>query len=66
MAAPILWAPGFFAFYLQENLNAHKISRFGGGGILGFVGGGECRFYFYRRGDFSELEKRHLQHNRHE
>ena len=26
----------------------------GGGGILGFGGGGECRFYFYGRADFSE------------
>ena len=27
-----------------------------GGGILGFfLGGGECRFYFYGREDFSEL-----------
>ena len=26
-----------------------------GGGILGFLlGGGECRFYFYGRADFSE------------
>ena len=25
----------------------------GGGGILGFFGGGECRFYFYGREDFS-------------
>ena len=25
-----------------------------GGGILGFGGGGECRFYFYGRGDFSD------------
>ena len=25
-----------------------------GGGIFGFWGGGECRFYFYGREDFSE------------
>ena len=31
-----------------------KIPRFRGGGILGFLGGGECRFYFYGRGDFSD------------
>ena len=31
-----------------------------GGGILGFVGGGKCRFYFYGRGDFSELCSREL------
>ena len=27
----------------------------GGGGILGFGGGRECRFYFYGRADFSDL-----------
>ena len=33
----------------------HKIPRFGGGGgILGLGGGGECRFYFYGRADFSD------------
>ena len=26
----------------------------GGGGILGLGGGGQCRFYFYGRGDFSD------------
>ena len=25
-----------------------------GGGTLGFLGGGECRFDFYGRGDFSD------------
>ena len=29
----------------------HKIPRFRGG----FFGGGECRFYFYGREDFSEM-----------
>ena len=34
----------------------HKIPRFGGGGVLGFGGaGGECRFYFYGREDFSDF-----------
>ena len=33
----------------------HKIPRFRGGGILGLGGGGECRFYFYGRADFSDL-----------
>ena len=55
MAAPILWTPGKNAFFLQENLHVRKIRRFGGG-ILG-LGGGECRFYFYGRGDFSEFFK---------
>ena len=31
-----------------------KLLVLGGGGILGF-GGGECRFYFYGREDFSEF-----------
>ena len=42
MAAPILWTPG-------------KFLVLGGGGIFGFWGGGgECRFYFYGREDFSD------------
>ena len=40
MAAPILWAPRISVFFLQENLYAHKIPRFGGRGILGLGGGG--------------------------
>ena len=55
MAAPILWAPRISAFFLQENLDVHKIdSSFWGGGVF-WVWGGECRFYFYGRGDFSEF-----------
>ena len=42
------------AFFLQEKAMSRKIPRFGGGGILGFWGGGECRFYFDGREDFSE------------
>ena len=55
MAAPILWTPRISVFFLQETLHIHKIPRcsFRGGGYFGF-GGGECRFYFYGRGDFSE------------
>ena len=49
MAASILWTPGIFAFFLQENLHVHKIPRFRGG-YLGFFLGGECRLYFYGRG----------------
>ena len=30
MAAPILWAPGIFWLFLQENLHAYKIPRFEG------------------------------------
>ena len=55
MGASILWTPGKIAFFLQEN-HVHKIPPFRGGGILGFGGGGgECRFYFYGRADFSDL-----------
>ena len=31
-----------------------KFPVLGGGGYFGFWGGGECRFYFYGRADFSE------------
>ena len=31
MAAPILWAPGIFWFFLLENPHAHKIPPFRGG-----------------------------------
>ena len=31
-----------------------KFLVLGGGGYFGF-GGGKCRFYFYGRGDFSDL-----------
>ena len=31
IAAPILWAPGIFWFFLLENRHAHKIPRLGGG-----------------------------------
>ena len=37
--------------------HVHKIPRLRGGGYLGFFfggAGGECRFYFYGREDFSE------------
>ena len=54
MAAPILWAPRISAFFLQENLHVHKIPRFGGGGGI-FGLGGQCRFYFYGRRDFSDI-----------
>ena len=32
-----------------------KFLVLGGGGYFGFGGGGECRFYFYGRADFSEI-----------
>ena len=51
MAAPILWTPGKMRPFCRKN-HVHKIPRFRGG-ILG-LGGGECRFYFYGREDFSE------------
>ena len=57
MAAPILWAAGIFWSFLLENPHAHKIPPFRGGGVLGFLEGGgwKCQFYFYGRGDFSEI-----------
>ena len=42
MAAPISWAPGMFAFFLQENLRAHNILVLGVG-YFGLLGCGECR-----------------------
>ena len=41
------------AFFLQEKPKSIKFLLLGGGG-LGFGGGGECRFYFYGRADFSD------------
>ena len=61
MAAPILWAPGIFWFFLLDNPRAHKIPPFRGGGVLGFLGRGggwKCEFYFSGRGDFSDVNWR--------
>ena len=41
------------AFFLQEKPMSIKFLLLGGGGLV-FGGGGECRFYFYGRADFSE------------
>ena len=47
MAAPILWAPGIFGFFLLENPHAHKNSPFRGGGWVFLEGAGwKCQFYF--------------------
>ena len=55
IGAPILWTPGKNAFFLQEKPVSTKFLVLGGG-ILGLGGGrGKCRFYFYGRGDFSDL-----------
>ena len=56
MAAPILWTPGKMRPFCRKN-HVHKIPRFRGGGILGWGGGGKCRFYFYGRGDFSDKHR---------
>ena len=45
MAVPILWEPGMFAFFLLENLHAHKTPHFWGGGGVG--GGGDVSEDFY-------------------
>ena len=37
--------------------HVHKIPRFRGGGGLFWVLGGDCRFYFYGRADFSDQIK---------
>ena len=51
-AAPILWAPGIFWFFLLENPHAHKILLLGG--LLGFFrrGGGSANFIFMGVGIF--------------
>ena len=46
----ILWAPGIFAFFLQENLHVHKIP--GGGRYLGLFGGGVPILFLWARGFF--------------
>ena len=53
MAAPILWAPGIFWFFLLETPHAHKIPPFKGGGWGFLERRGKCQFYYYGRGDFS-------------
>ena len=50
MAAPILWTPGKMRSFCRKT-HVHKIPRFWGGF---WGGGGECRFYFYGREDFSD------------
>ena len=49
MGAPILWTPGKMRSFCRKN-HVRKIPFFFGG----VWGGGECRFYFYGRADFSE------------
>ena len=59
MAAPILWAPGIFGFFLQEKTPMPIKFLLLGGGFWAFLEGGvECQFYFYGRGDFSEFGSR--------
>ena len=50
MGAPILWTPGKMRSFCRKN-HVRKISLFG---FFFFWGGGECRFYFYGRADFSD------------
>ena len=56
MAAPILWAPGIFWFFLLENTHAHKIPPFRGG-VRGFLrrGGGSANFIFMGVGIFPSI-----------
>ena len=58
MAAPILWAPGIFWFFLLENSRAHKIPRFrGGGSWVSWKGEGSADFVFMGVGIFPEKKK---------
>ena len=55
VAAPILWAPGIFWFFLLENPRAHEIPPFRGGGFWAFLEGGGGRsadFVFMGAGIF--------------
>ena len=53
LGAPILWAPGIFAFFLQEILHVHKIPCFRGGVFwFFFFGGGSADFIFMGAGIF--------------
>ena len=57
MAAPILWVSGKnCVLSAGKPMSIKFLVLVGGGGILGFGGGGKCRFYFYGHEDF-------LQHN---
>ena len=53
-AAPILWAPGKMRSFCRK-IHVHKIPRFRGG-VFWVFWGGECRFYFFGREDFSDLK----------
>ena len=59
MAAPILWAPGIFWFFLLENPMTIKFLLLGGGVGVSWKGGWKCQFYFYGRGDFPFLRLTH-------
>ena len=55
MGAPIIWAPGVFAFFLQENLHVHKIPIFRGDFVF-FFGGGSADFIFMGAGSFLKFQ----------
>ena len=54
MGASILWTPGKMLSFCRKTMSIKFLVLEGGGGILGFGWGGECRFYLYGRADFSE------------
>ena len=53
MGVSILWTPGKCVLSAGKT-HVHKIPCFRVGGYFGLGGGGECRFYFYERADFSD------------
>ena len=53
MAVPILWTPGKMLPFCRKKTMSIKFLVLWGG-YFGFWGGGECRFYFYGREDFSD------------
>ena len=59
MAAPFLWAPGIFWFFLLENPMPIKFLLLGGGGVVGFLeGGGEVPILFLWAWGFSDKKNR--------
>ena len=54
MAAPILWAPGTFWFFLLENPMPIEVLLLGGGGFWVFLeqGGGSANFILIGAGIF--------------
>ena len=60
--ANFLGAWNFCVLFCRKTSMPIEFLVLGGAGILGFFWGGECRFYFYGRGDCSELLALNFRH----